>query len=53
MDIAIEVAAFKYYFQGVLHKSSNMEHMKENIISILKENTLIEEILFSSNPTEI
>lgn len=53
IDIVIHVGVFKYYFRGILHESPNMEHMKENIISILKENTAIEDIVFSSNPTKI
>ncbi len=53
IDITIEVGVFKYYFQGILHESPNLEHMKENIISILNENTFIEDIVFSNNPTRI
>ena len=53
IDIVTQVGVFKYYFRGILHESPNMEHMKENIISILKENTAIEDIVFSSNPNKI
>jgi hypothetical protein len=53
VDIAIEVGTFKYYFHNVLHESPTIEHMKENVVSILKKNTHIEDIVFSSNPTEI
>lgn len=53
VDVAIAVGTFKYYFRNVLHEHSSMEYMKESIISILKEHTHIEDIVFSSNPTEI
>ena len=53
VDIAIAVGIFKYYFRNVLHEHSSMEYIKESIVSILKEHTHIEDIVFSSNPTEI
>ena len=53
VDIVDEVGVFKYYFQNTLHTCDNLDCMKSCLVDLLRIQTCIEDVVFSSKPTEI
>lgn len=53
VDIVDVVGIFRYYFQNTLHNCDNLECMKSCLVKLLRTHTCVEDIVFSSKPTEI
>lgn len=53
VDIVVEVGVFKYYFENTLLSCPDIDCMKSCLTTLLRKHTCIEDVVFSSKPTEI